>query len=119
MKRQFRDWDKLYAQYKQTGTTIAAFAEKRSIPLSVAYKQFHKRAIKENDESENKDISFIPITIEPDIAIKKETTSCVEAENTKATPEITIDAGKFTLHIPTGFDESSLTSILKVIGGLC
>jgi hypothetical protein len=29
MKRQFRDWDKLYAQYKQTNLSVAAFAEKR------------------------------------------------------------------------------------------
>ena len=51
MKRQFRDWDKLYAQYKQTNLSVAAFAEKRKIPLSVAYKQFHKRAIKEDKKT--------------------------------------------------------------------
>ena len=52
MKRQFRDWDKLYAQYKQTNLSVAAFAEKRKIPLSVAYKQFHKRSIKEDKKTD-------------------------------------------------------------------
>ena len=47
---QYRDWDKLYFQYKQTNLSIAAFVEKRNIPLSVAYKQFHKRAIQNKNE---------------------------------------------------------------------
>ncbi len=37
MKRQFRDWDKLYAQYKQTNLSVAAFAEKRKIPQASVY----------------------------------------------------------------------------------
>lgn len=121
MKRQFRDWDKLYAQYKQTDLSVAAFAEKRKIPLSVAYKQFHKRAVKEEDETNNKEVSFIPVTIKPtkDINEKKQASIDTEQKPINNAPEITIHAGKFTLHIPSGFDEKSLTSILKVIGGLC
>ena len=119
MKRQFRDWDKLYAQYKQTNLSVAAFAEKRKIPLSIAYKQFHERAVNDEDETNNGDVSFIPVTIEPNKNINTESTLCTETKHTKVIPEITIDAGKFTLHIPACFDEKSLTSILKVIGGLC
>ena len=119
MKRQFRDWDTLYAQYKQTNLSVAAFAEKRKIPLSVAYKQFHKRAIKEDEKTDDEDVSFIPVTIAP---VKETTTPSEERLINKHPDElskITVKAGKFTLHIPAGFDENSLTSILKVIGGLC
>ena len=121
MKRQFRDWDKLYAQYKQTDLSVAAFAEKRKIPLSVAYKQFHKRAVKEEGETNDKEVTFIPVTIEPAKKFTEETivSSDAEQETLNDVPKLTIHAGKFTLHIPSGFDDKSLTSILTIIGGLC
>lgn len=119
MKRQFRDWDKLYAQYKQTNLSVAAFAEKRKIPLSVAYKQFHKRAIRENKKTDDEDVSFIPVTIASVKEVAPTPKDSLINKHSDELPKITVDAGKFTLHIPADFDEKSLTSILKVIGGLC
>lgn len=116
MKRQFRDWDKLYAQYKQTNLSIAAFAEKRKIPLSVAYKQFHKRSVQNDTDVTPDDVSFVPVTI---TSVGEKTIDVLEKEQSNKVPEIIVDAGKFTLHIPNGFDEEFLSSILKVIGGLC
>ena len=106
MKRQFRDWDKLYARYKQTN-------------LSVAYKQFHKRAIKEDKKTDDEDVSFIPVTIAPVKEVAPSPKDSLINKHSDELPKITVDAGKFTLHIPADFDEKSLTSILKVIGGLC
>ena len=119
MKRQFRDWDKLYAQYKQTNLSVAAFAEKRKIPLSVAYKQLHKRSIKEDKKTDDEDVSFIPVTIAPVKEVAPSPKDSLINKHSDELPKITVNAGKFTLHIPAGFDEKSLTSVLKVVGGLC
>ena len=113
MKREQRDWDKLYAQYKKSNLSIVDFAKRNNISSASAYKQFKKRSSQEDNSMPSKEFSFIPISVSD----KKEETTVTEESSVET--KIIIESGTYKIHVPARVDEHSLKSVLQIIGDIC
>ena len=99
MRKVIKNWEEIIEKHRQSGKSIEVFCN----DIGIHPNTFYKNRQKLRNTGENKNESAV-VEIKPVIA-------------TLGVP-IILQTEKFTIKIPTGFDEAQLKSVLKVIGEL-
>lgn len=99
MRKVIKNWEEIIENHKQSGKSIEVFCNDIGIHPNTFYKNRQKLC----NNGENKNESEV-VEIKPVLAASG--------------APIILQTEKFTIKIPTGFNEAQLKSVLKVIGEL-